>query len=1022
MNRKSRSIICIFLFSILLVTGPYAGVSGGEESNIDTTAASRFQTENREYTEQLTGGFKFVVLADPMIGTGGHGHTYPGATLPFGMVQLSPDTRLTGWDGCSAYHYSDNYIYGFSHTHLSGTGCSDYGDILLMPVSIDPDDPEARPPLNNGANEEKGYRSSFYHSSETVVPGFYSVYLSDHRINVRLSATSRCGFHQYSFPEGSGASVVLDLTHRDKVIDSALNLISETEVTGFRRSQAWAKDQHVYFVAKFSRPIVKHSISVDGVEDPGAPEGSGIDVRAWFSFEPGDDRVVMVKVGISAVDIEGARKNLDAELPGWDFDETAKQAIAVWDESLRRIKVDGGTKIQKRTFYTALYHSLLAPNLYSDVDSRYRGRDLEIHKADDFDYYTVFSLWDTYRAAHPLFTILEPERTIDFIKTFLRQHEQGGALPIWELGANETGCMIGYHAVPVIVDAYIKGIDGFDGEVALAAMKSSASQDHNGLDSYKYNGYITSEDAGQSVSRTLEYAYDDWCIAKMAGLLGHRGDESKFLRRAQSYKNLFDPSTGFMKARLNGGWVEPFDPAEVNYHYTEANSWQYSFYVPHDVSGLAAMHGGMNKLEAKLDSLFEQSQLLKGFEQPDVSGLIGQYAHGNEPSQHMASLYNFTGSPWKAQKRLREIMDKMYGDKPDGLCGNEDCGQMSAWYVLNAIGFYPVTPGQDIYIIGTPLFDSAEIDMGKRNKFTITANRESPGDIYIQSASLNGKKYDRSFISHRNITNGSTFEFELGPEPSPVWGKGKGNLPVSAIDREVICPAPYIDTTGRRFIKSLTLSYSCADKDAGIRYTTDGSEPDENAAQYTDPFTITESATIKAIAFKEGILPSSTVESRFILLDGAVSVTLGSESNSMYTGGGPLGLIDLIRGGDRFRTGAWLGFRGVDFEAVIDYGDVRGFRSVSAGFLHDQGAWIFLPREVEFAISSDGDSFDIIGHLNNPIDDKEEKAQLWEAAITDMNKKGRYLRVRGKTIGLCPPWHIGSGSKGWIFIDEITVE
>ncbi|MBN2183757.1 MAG: GH92 family glycosyl hydrolase [Candidatus Krumholzibacteriota bacterium] len=963
-----------------------------------------------------------------MIGTDGHGHTYPGATLPFGMVQLSPDTRLTGWDGCSAYHYSDSLIYGFSHTHLSGTGCSDYGDILLMPVSISGDIPGARAPLGNGADGGEGYRSSFDHTSERALPGFYSVYLTDNQAGVQLTATLRCGFHKYRFPEGKRASIVLDLAHRDKVIDSAINIVSDTEITGFRRSLAWAEDQHIYFVARFSSPVVSRGLSAGGVIMPGAAEGSGKDLRGWFNFEPGDDGVIMVKVGISAVSIDGARKNLDAEIPGWDFAHTAKNAVGTWERSLSRIKASGGTAEQKRIFYTALYHSLLVPNIFSDVDGCYRGRDLMIHKTDGFDYYTVFSLWDTYRAAHPLFTIIEPERTIDFIKTFLRQYEEGGALPVWELAANETGCMIGYHSVPVIVDAYFKGLDRFDAELALEAMKAGGRRDHLGLASYKRHGYIRSEDAGQSVSRTLEYAYDDWCISRFAGALGDKADESEFLKRAQSYKNLFDPSTGFMRARLNGGFVEPFDPVEVNFHYTEANSWQYSFYVPQDISGLARLHGGMHALEAKLDSLFTQSSGLRGLDQPDVSGLIGQYAHGNEPSQHMAYLYNFTGSPWKTQARVREIMETMYSGRPDGLCGNEDCGQMSAWFVFSAAGFYPVTPGQESYIIGTPLFDEVVIETGEGRSFTIIAERDaddraSADDcVYIISAILNGNKYDRSYIDHEDIVRGGTLRLKMGRSPSPAWGRGGDNIPLSVIEDDIITPAPFISTDEMVFQDSITIALACAEKDAEIRFTTDGSEPGRASGLYAGSFTLRESATVKAAAFSAGSLPSSVVTGSFTRMRKGLSVTLKNEYSPLYPAGGSQALVDMIRGGEDFRTGGWQGYQGVDFEAVLDLGAVQDIGGISAGFLHDQGSWIFLPRSVEFALSKDGRSFETVARLNNTADDMEKNSLVWEPGAFGLSEKARYIRVKAETIGLCPDWHPGAGNRGWIFIDEISVE
>ena len=630
-------------------------------------------------------------FVDPFIGTGGHGHTYPGATLPFGMVQVSPDTRLTGWDGCSAYHYSDSVVYGFSHTHLSGTGCSDYGDVLLMPTVG-----AVRLLRGDGTDPESGYCSRFSHRNEEAAPGYYRMKLDNGGVIVELTATKRAALHRYIFPKSDRANVVIDLAHRDPVIDSRVKIVSDTEIDGYRRSRAWADDQRVYFVARFSKPFASYGVARNDTVMSGAGEASGTNVKAYVTFATEADEPVLVKVGISAVDIEGARKNLRAEIPGWDFDRVRADADGVWNAALGKITVKGGTRDQRVTFYTALYHAMLAPNLFMDADGRYRGRDLAIHEAEDFTNHTVFSLWDTYRAEHPLFTIIEPERTVDFIKTFLAQYEQGGLLPVWELAANETNCMIGYHAVPVIVDAYIKGIRGFDAREALEAMKRSAGADSRGLEAYRELGYIPSDTEGESVSKTLEYAYDDWCIAQMARALGKEEDYATYIRRAQSYKNLFDPSTGFMRAKINGGWLAPFDPAEVNFNYTEANAWQYSFYVPQDVRGLIGLMGGGERFAARLDSLFTVSPKTTGTELPDVSGLIGQYAHGNEPSHHMAYLYNFAGRPWKTQERVRSIMDGLYHAGRDGLCGNEDCGQMSAWYVLSALGFYPVTPGTDV--------------------------------------------------------------------------------------------------------------------------------------------------------------------------------------------------------------------------------------------------------------------------------------------------------------------------------------
>ncbi|HEX7294485.1 MAG TPA: GH92 family glycosyl hydrolase, partial [Pyrinomonadaceae bacterium] len=476
---------------------------------------------------------------NPFIGTAGHGHTFPGAIVPFGMVQLSPDTRLTGWDGCSGYHYSDSEIYGFSHTHLSGTGISDYGDILLLPLADDG--------LPAGRKAAR-----FQHRNETASPGYYSVRLDDGNILVELTATARVGMHRYTFPSGHAASVMLDLTHRDKVIDARFRFVNRTTLVGWRRSQAWAKDQVVYFALEFSQPFMGFA-------------GSKDQQKGYFLFDLSPGEQLLVKVGISSVDIEGAQQNLKAELDHWDFDKVRADAKAAWNAELNKIAVTGGTDAQLTSFYTALYHAMTAPNLFMDVDGRYRGRDFKTHEAKDFSNYTVFSLWDTFRAAHPLYTIIDQKRTHDFIKTFLVQYEQGGRLPVWELAANETDTMIGYHAVSVIADAVVKGIDGFDLREAFQAMKHSAEVRRQGL--------ISMEDERESVSKMLEYAYDDWCIAQVAKKLGETTDYERYTARAQAYKNVFDHTSGFMRPRSNGNWIEPFDPREVTFAFTEANSW-----------------------------------------------------------------------------------------------------------------------------------------------------------------------------------------------------------------------------------------------------------------------------------------------------------------------------------------------------------------------------------------------------------------------------------------------------------------
>src|SRR6266850_1737643 len=713
-------------------------------------------------------------FVDPFIGTAGHGHTFPGATMPFGMVQLSPDTRLTGWDGSSGYHYSDHIIYGFSHTHLSGTGISDYGDILLMPTVGDVY-------LNalNGDKTEKGYASTFSHESETARPGYYSVRLDDENILVELTATKRAGMHRYTYPATKGANIILDLAHRDKVVDSWLRITGGTTVVGWRRSEAWARNQVVYFAAEFSQPFTFWGVAGNDQVMEGLREVRGQNVKAFFTFDASSGAPILVKVGLSAVSVEGARKNLAAEL--------------------NQIQVTGGAEVQRENFYTALYHAMIAPNLFMDVDGQYLGRDFKIHRSEGHDNYTVFSLWDTFRAAHPLYTVIDQKRTIDFIRTFLAQYEQGGRLPVWELAANETDTMIGYHAVSVIADAAAKGIDGFDKEKALDAMKHSAELRHFGLDAYTDHGYIASEAERESVSKTLEYAYDDWCIAQMARRLGHIDVYNRYIARAQSYKNLFDSASGFMRPRTNTGWLQPFDPRNVDFNFTEANSWQYTFFVPQDISGLIELMGGKEKFARKLDELFTGESKTTGREQADITGLIGQYAHGNEPSHHLAYLYDYVGQPWQTQSRVSQIMDRFYLPSPDGLIGNEDCGQMSAWYVLSAAGFYPVTPGQPSYAIGTPLFPELRFNLENGKSFVIKARDVSARNIYIQSATLNGQPYRYSYLLHKDLMNGGELVFQMGPQPNHGWGSGISDIPTSYIALERIVPGPVLEAPANTF-------------------------------------------------------------------------------------------------------------------------------------------------------------------------------------------------------------------------------
>jgi predicted alpha-1,2-mannosidase len=971
---------------------------------------------------------------DPFIGTAGHGHTFPGATMPFGMVQLSPDTRLTGWDGCSGYHYSDDIIYGFSHTHLSGTGISDYGDILLMPTVGD-----VYLTAKSGELTNKGYASRFSHRNETAQPGYYAVKLEDDKVFAELTTTKRVGVHRYTYPATEEANIIIDLAHRDKVIDSELKVTGGNTVEGWRRSEAWARDQIVYFAIEFSQPFTSYGIAVDDQIIPDLKEVRRPNVKAFFRFDVRANMRVMVKVALSAVSVSGARANLTAETREWDFEKLRTAAAAAWKHELNKITVKGGSEAQLKSFYTALYHAMIAPNLFMDADGKYLGRDFKIHKAEGFDNYTVFSLWDTFRAAHPLYTIIDQKRTVDFIRTFLAQYKQGGRLPVWELAANETDTMIGYHAASVIVDAAAKGIDGFDREQAFAAMKHSAELKHFGLDAYTDHGYISMEEERESVSKTLEYAYDDWCIAEMARSLGHRSDYDRYIARAQSYKNVFDPESGFMRPRTNANWLAPFDPREVSFSFTEANSWQYTFFVPQDISGLIELMGGKQKFAGKLDQMFAADSKTTGRNQADITGLIGQYAHGNEPSHHMAYLYNYVNQPWKTQFRVRQILDNFYKPDPDGLIGNEDCGQMSAWYVLSAAGFYPVTPGSTVYAIGSPLFPELRLNLENKKSFVISARGVSETNIYIQSAMLNGKAYNKSYLTHADLMAGGELMFEMGGQPNRNWGTDENDIPVSRITEQEIVAVPVINAASRTFRDRLEISMQGIGRGRGptvkrgshgpqtrsgnlkIYYTIDGSPPTQRSRRFTSPFFIDRSKTIKAIAIDRMGGSSLVATARFLKVPHNWTISLKSKYSSQYPAGGDLALIDGIRGTTNWTGGAWQGYQGQDFVAVIDLGKTKTITSVGAGFLQDIGSWIWMPRQINFDVSLDGQNFVSVATTASDFPENNYQVAIKNFVTTIRPQQARYIRIRARNYEKIPSWHAGAGGDAWIFVDEIII-
>ena len=963
---------------------------------------------------------EIIHRVDPFIGTGGHGHTYPGATLPFGMVQLSPDTRTDNWDACSGYHYSDKTILGFSHTHLSGTGVGDYGDVRFMPIAgnlvMEPGDEKS---------PQTGYRSHFSHNSEKASPGYYQVFLKDYGIKVELTTTLRVGFHRYVFPDQSNNYVIVDLKNgitSDPILASSIEIVGDRKIRGLRRTKGWGRDQYVYFVAEFSQPFSSSGIKEGTNINTGLRRSTGSDLKAYFRFSLSGNKELLVKVGISAVDMAGAQKNLQAEIPHWDFQKVKREAESKWESQLNKINISSRSHEQQRIFYTALYHSMLNPNVFMDVDGRYRGIDHRVHQSHDFTNYTVFSLWDTFRATHPLFTIIERNRTNDFIQTLLAKYDEGGILPIWELAGNYTGCMIGYHAVPMIVDAYVNGIRGYDTKKAYAAIRHSAMQDHLGLKSYKKFGYIPADRESESVSKTLEYAYDDWCIARMAQIMGKEDDKLYFINRAQFYKNLFNSKSGFMRPRRNGNWVIPFDPREVNFNFTEANSWQYSFFVPHDVTGLMGLFGGKRNFIEKLDKMFSEPAQTTGRNQADITGLIGQYAHGNEPSHHMAYLYNYAGAPWKTQERVREICRKLYTDLPDGLCGNEDCGQMSAWYVLSTLGFYPVCPGSGNYLLTSPQFAQAVIQLESGKRFVVVAANTSDKNMYIQAAWLNGHPYERAYISHEDIVAGGKLVFKMGRKPNKQWGSITGLKDGSLLHNHPLVATPMIISQGKTFKEYCQVVLRSPMAGSSIFYTLDGKNPSIKSQVYSKPFRLDKTTMVKAFAYKPGIGQSHPETATFVKISSQRKIKFITEPSPQYPGEGKDTLIDTLRGPGNFRVGSWLGFHGKNMEVVIDLGKTEKIERLALGCLQETGAWIFFPTQVEFFTSRDGKHYDSLGGIDLGVERDKTNTSIHDFSLSFNERRIRFIKVLAKNVGVCPVWHVGRGEKAWIFVDEIVIE
>lgn len=727
----------------------------------------------------------YAASVNPFVGTGGHGHTFPGAVVPNGMIQPSPDTRIDGWDASSGYYYEDSLMNGFSHTHLSGTGCADYGDFLLMPtVGEQVCNPQ------DFSKQNLPFASNFSHASEVAEPGYYSVFLDRYGVRAEMTATKRAALHRFTFPETEKAGFILDLDYsiqHQTNLDMQVEVVSDTEIRGHKLSQYWAFDQQLSFYAKFSKPFTYEVLRDTLIDQNGKKQPR---CKVLLQFATQKDEQVMVKMAVSAVDMEGAQKNLEAEIPGWDFEGIRKSARQAWNNYLSKIDVTTAEQDDKTIFYTAMYHTAISPNLFTDVDGRYLGMDLKTHQGDvNQPVYTTFSLWDTFRALHPLLSIIDPAKNNDYIRSLLLKAQEGGVLPKWELAGNYTATMIGYHAASLMADAYTKGYADFDLNEAYKACIRAAEYDTTGIKCpelvlpvlmpmaryYKNTlGYIPCDRENESVAKALEYAYDDYCISILAEAVGDYKNQEKYAKFAKAYELYFDPSTRFMRGLdSKGKWRTPFNPRASNHRnddYCEGTAWQWTWFVPHDVEGLVGLMGGEDAFVGKLDSLFTASSQMEGeVVSADITGLIGQYAQGNEPSHHVIHMYNYVNRPWQTQELLDRVFKEQYRNDPDGLSGNEDCGQMSAWYILNSMGFYQVCPGKPVYSIGRPIFDKVVINLPENKTFTITALNNSKENKYIQAVKLNGKDLVTPFFEHKDMINGGTLEFVMTNQPTQ-WG------------------------------------------------------------------------------------------------------------------------------------------------------------------------------------------------------------------------------------------------------------
>lgn len=982
---------------------------------------------------------QLIQYVDPMIGTDGHAHTFPGATLPFGMVQLSPSNDFKAWDWCSGYHYSDSILKGFAHTHISGAGLAGLGDILLMPTL-------GETKIQAGTEEEpdSGFRSRFSHEREKASAGYYAVVLDDYDVKVELTCTPRVGFHRYTFNTAGQGNVILDPTHNimENVQATEIEILSDTKIRGWKHCNGEGGDRKVYFYANFSKAFEQSGVAIDDQIQTGTKKATAKRVKGFVSFDVNSGESVEVKVALSHVSYEGAKANFDAEAKDISFDQTLSKAQKLWEDKMNKFHIETDKLSDKRNFYTALYHSMISPNLISDVTGEYMVEGKKYHS--DFDQYSNFSTWDTYRAVHPLMAIVEQKKTVDFVNSLSSRYTDSKVgLPVWECLGHDNVCMIGYSTVSVMSDAILKDIEGINNQAAYDAMKAAAfnlekhsnSYDVNGMNFYIDMDFVPGE-IGSSVSKTTEYNYYDWCLSQVAKKLGKRDDAYLFQQRSKGYRNLFDEKSGYLLPKLQNGKLVNVDKSKWDglvKNYVSGNIWGYSSYVPHDMAYLMQLHGGKGKFASWLDEIFADDSEIGGSQHVDISGFIGKYGHGDEPSHQMPYLYVYAGQPWKTQKLVREILPRFYHDHPAGLDNNDDLGQMSSWYIFGSLGFYPVCPGSNQYQIGSPAYQKASINLENGKVFTVVAHDNSEKNIFIQSAKLNGKEFTKPFITYDQIKNGGELVFEMGSKPNKSWGNSKADLnelngmKISKeykLQEEKQVLMPYVNDIASSFEKSKMVELLCGTNGAEIRYTMDGSEPNANSEKYKKPVVISKDATINAKAFKAGLKESGSLQLHYLK-----GIPFNSQTGypKVKVEGKDIGygeksgaqLIDGGFGSTTFNDGFWTGIDLKDLDVDIDLGESRTICEVKPGILIYPGAWIFNPDEIEVYVSNDQKNYRLVKNINLESP-KDERRYVTRPAIEFPSVNCRYLRITFKN-GPIPDWHMAGGRKHWIFVDEILI-